>query len=108
MSGANASPTGRSHQEMSGANASPTGRSHQEMSGANASPTGRSHQEMSGANASPTRRASAIARSLKKGRSRQDIRLVALVLSLALAFTSAIAQRPTDPALLIPQNAPEL
>jgi isoquinoline 1-oxidoreductase beta subunit len=34
MSGANASPTGRSHQEMSGANASPTGRSHQEMSGA--------------------------------------------------------------------------
>src|SRR5262249_48016997 len=31
MSGANASPTGRSHQLMSGANASPTGRSHQEM-----------------------------------------------------------------------------
>src|SRR5438552_11735083 len=30
MSGANASPAGRSHQEMSGANASPTGRSHQE------------------------------------------------------------------------------
>src|SRR5262245_25794836 len=45
MSGANASPTGRSHQDMSGANASPTGRSHQDMSGANASPTGRSHQE---------------------------------------------------------------
>ena len=56
MSGANASPTGRSHQEMSGANASPTGRSHQEMSGANASPTGRSHQVMNGANASPTGR----------------------------------------------------
>jgi ABC-type transport system involved in multi-copper enzyme maturation permease subunit len=36
MSGANASPGGRSHQEMSGANASPGGRSHQEMSGANA------------------------------------------------------------------------
>src|SRR5215468_4609068 len=53
MSGANASPIGRSHQEMSGANASPIGRSHQEMSGANASPIGRSHQEMSGANASP-------------------------------------------------------
>jgi len=31
MSGANASPTGRSHQDMSGANASPTGRSHQGM-----------------------------------------------------------------------------
>src|SRR5438128_10335754 len=31
MSGANASPTGRSHQIMSGANASPTGRSHQIM-----------------------------------------------------------------------------
>src|SRR5262252_8017903 len=44
MSGANASPIGRSHQEMSGANASPIGRSHQEMSGANASPIGRSHQ----------------------------------------------------------------
>src|SRR5437867_11595493 len=56
MSGANASPTGRSHQAMSGANASPTGRSHQAMSGANASPTGRSHQSMSGANASPTGR----------------------------------------------------
>src|SRR5262245_17159554 len=46
MSGANASPTGRSHQDMSGANASPTGRSHQDMSGANASPTVRSHQGM--------------------------------------------------------------
>jgi spermidine synthase len=56
MSEANASPTGRSHQEMSEANASPTGRSHQEMSEANASPTGRSHQEMSEANASPTGR----------------------------------------------------
>jgi phosphoribosylaminoimidazole carboxylase PurE protein len=33
MSGGNASPIGRSHQEMSGANASPIGRSHQEMSG---------------------------------------------------------------------------
>ena len=32
MSGANASPIGRSHQEMSGANASPIGRSHQGMS----------------------------------------------------------------------------
>src|SRR6266516_959798 len=31
MSGANASPIGRSHQDMSGANASPIGRSHQEM-----------------------------------------------------------------------------
>src|SRR5215510_5011233 len=97
MSGANASPIGRSHQEMSGANASPTRsasaiarslkkwRSHQEMSGANASPTRsasaiarslkkwRSHQEMSGANASPTRSASAIARSLKKWRSHQEM-----------------------------------
>jgi phosphoribosylaminoimidazole carboxylase PurE protein len=34
MSGANASPIGRSHEQMSGANASPIGRSHQEMSGA--------------------------------------------------------------------------
>src|SRR5262249_7170944 len=50
---ANASPSGRSHEEMSGANASPSGRSHEEMSGANASPPGRSHQQMSGANASP-------------------------------------------------------
>jgi len=47
MSGANASPVGRSHQDMSGANASPIGRSHQGMSGANASPAGRSHQQMS-------------------------------------------------------------
>jgi leucyl aminopeptidase len=46
MSGANASPPGRSDQEMSGANASPPGRSDQEMSGANASPPGRSHQKM--------------------------------------------------------------
>jgi hypothetical protein len=45
-SGANASPIGRSHQEMSGANASPIGRSHQEKTGANASPSGRSHQEL--------------------------------------------------------------
>src|SRR5262245_21074052 len=56
------------------------------MSGANASPTQsasaiarslkkrRSHQEMSGANASPTRSASAIARSLKKRRSYQLMR----------------------------------
>src|SRR5439155_4731168 len=42
------------------------------MSGANARPIGRSHQEMSGANASPTRSARAIARSLKKGRSHQE------------------------------------
>jgi hypothetical protein len=47
MSGANASPVGRSHQEKSGANASPVGRSHQEKSGANASPVGRSHQRCS-------------------------------------------------------------
>src|SRR5436190_15958616 len=33
MSGANASPVGRSHQEMSGANASPAGRSHQDTRG---------------------------------------------------------------------------
>ena len=46
MSGANASPPGRSHLEMSGANASPPGRSRLEMSGANASPPGRSRLEM--------------------------------------------------------------
>ena len=53
MSGANASPIGRSHQKMSGANASPIGRSHQKMSGANASPMTasttlavRSHKEL--------------------------------------------------------------
>jgi phosphoribosylaminoimidazole carboxylase PurE protein len=34
MSGANASPIGRSHEQMSGANASPIGRSHEQMSGA--------------------------------------------------------------------------
>jgi len=55
--------------DMSEANASPIGRSHQEKSEANASPIGRSHQEKSEANASPTRSASAIARSLKTGRS---------------------------------------
>src|SRR5262245_41861013 len=63
---------------------------------------------MSRANASPTRSASAIARSLKKARSHQETRPMALVLLIALAFTSAVAQRPSDPALLIPQNAPEL
>jgi len=42
------------------------------MSEANASPTGRSHQEMSEANASPTRSASAIARSIKKARNHQE------------------------------------
>jgi hypothetical protein len=47
MSGANASPIGRSDQEMSGANASPIGRSDQEMSGASASPIGRSDQRTS-------------------------------------------------------------
>src|SRR5262245_38241403 len=36
------------------------------------------------------------------------MRPIALVLLIALTFTSAIAQRPSDPALLIPQNAPEL
>jgi serine/threonine protein kinase len=56
MSGANASPIGRSHQETDGANASPTGRSHQETDGANASPTGRSHQETDGENPGPTGR----------------------------------------------------
>src|SRR5262249_53046136 len=51
---------------------------------------------MSRANANPT------------GRSHQETRPMALVLLIALAFTSAVAQRPSDPALLIPQNAPEL
>jgi type II secretory pathway component PulK len=41
------------------------------MSGANASPIGRSHQGMSGADARPTRSARAIARSLKKRRSQR-------------------------------------
>jgi succinate dehydrogenase / fumarate reductase iron-sulfur subunit len=52
MSGANASPIGRSNQLMSGANASPIGRSNQLMTGANASPEGHSNQLMTGANAS--------------------------------------------------------
>src|SRR5881296_1778366 len=76
MSGANASPTGRSHQDMSGANASPTGCSHQDMSGANASPTGCSHQDMSGANASPTGRSHqdmSGANASPTGRSHQDM-----------------------------------
>jgi hypothetical protein len=55
---------------MSGANASPLGRSHLEMSGANASPLGRSHLEMSGANASPTQSASATGRSLREAQVR--------------------------------------
>jgi DNA-binding beta-propeller fold protein YncE len=63
---------------------------------------------MSGPNSSPTRSASAIAGSLKKGRSHQEMRPITLVLLIALTFTSAVAQRPSDPALLIPQNAPEL
>jgi ABC-2 type transport system ATP-binding protein len=40
---------------MSGANASPEGRSHQEMSGANASPEGRSHQNLTARAVSPDR-----------------------------------------------------
>src|SRR4029453_1661721 len=56
----------------------------------------------------PTRSASAIARSLKKGRSHQVMRPITLVLLIALTFTSAVAQRPSDPALLVPQNATEL
>src|SRR5215475_9896547 len=63
---------------------------------------------MSGANASPTRSASAIARSLKKGRSHRKMIPIAQAFLIVLALTSAIAQRPSDPALLIPQNAPEL
>src|SRR5262245_31571182 len=63
---------------------------------------------MSGANASPTRSTSETARSLKKGRRHQKMRPIAPALLIALALTAAIAQRPTDPALLIPQNAPEL
>jgi hypothetical protein len=66
MSGANASPLGRSHQEMSGANASPLGRSHQEMSGAREA---QGRQAAAVNNASPPRSASARARSLKEGRS---------------------------------------
>src|SRR5262252_7767539 len=36
------------------------------------------------------------------------MRLIALVLLIALTCTFAVAQRPSDPALLVPQNAPEL
>ncbi|MBI4471808.1 MAG: fatty acid desaturase, partial [Acidobacteria bacterium] len=67
MSGANASPVGRSHQEMSGANASPVGRSHQEMSGANASPVGRSHREMTHAATISLNRAVAVNRITTAG-----------------------------------------
>src|SRR5437870_3900060 len=55
---------------MSGANASPIGRSHQEVSGAREA---QARQGADGNNASPTRSASAIARSLKKGRSHQEM-----------------------------------
>src|SRR5437016_3734922 len=55
---------------MSGANASPIGRSHQEVSGAREA---QARQGAAGNNASPTRSASAIARSLKKGRSHQEM-----------------------------------
>src|SRR5262249_12132964 len=36
------------------------------------------------------------------------MRSIGLVLLIALTCTSAVAQRPSDPALLVPQNAPEL
>ena len=74
------------------------------MSGANASPIGRSLQEMRGANASAiarslkTRSASATARSLKKFRSHLAItrRALLVVLIAAAAATSTRAQVSYD------------
>src|SRR5262245_6277210 len=36
------------------------------------------------------------------------MRMTAIVFGVLLISTAALAQRPSDPALLIPQNAPEL
>src|ERR1051326_2363384 len=76
------------------------------MSGANASPIGRSHQEMSGANASPTRSASARvaqarqgaalreARSLKIGRSHQETMKLWNRTQLLIGIIALIAAAP--------------
>jgi NADH:ubiquinone oxidoreductase subunit C len=80
---------------MSGANASPIGRSDQKMSGANASPIGRSDQKMTAANASPTRSASAIARSLKKRRSHQKMNTTSLIESVTNHFPNAVSASHT-------------
>ena len=71
------------------------------MSGANASPVGRSNQIMSGANVSPTRSASAIARSLKRGRSNQIMTafiFIIVVLALSpMGFSQAQPPQPPKP-----------
>src|SRR5262245_77125 len=54
------------------------------MSEANASPKGRSHQEMTEANASPTRSASAIARSPRKGPSHKRWIAMAITIGLLM------------------------
>src|ERR1700756_2407983 len=36
------------------------------------------------------------------------MKIIAVVFGILLTFTIVLAQRPSDPALLIPQNAPEL
>src|SRR5262249_21466870 len=36
------------------------------------------------------------------------MKIPAVVLAILMSFTIVFAQRPSDPALLIPQNAPEL
>ena len=36
------------------------------------------------------------------------MKIPAVVLGILMTFTIVLAQRPSDPALLIPQNAPEL
>jgi hypothetical protein len=80
------------------------------MSGANASPIGRSHQEMSGANASPTRSASAIARSLKKWRSHQKMtrRFFAVLIPIALAMPLAAQTKTAWTPPKTPWGDPDL
>jgi hypothetical protein len=88
------------NKDMSGANASPIGRSNKDMSGANASPIGRSNKDMSGANASPTRSASAIARSLNRWRSNKEITVFILIFVLwwsPMAFSQAQPPAPKPP-----------
>src|SRR5712691_4506778 len=58
---------------------------------------------MSGANASPTRSASAIARSLNRGRSHQGMTITKYLLAAVLILVplGAFAQKGLDPSLLL-------
>src|SRR5436309_4172268 len=81
------------------------------MSGANASPIGRSHQKMSGASASPTRSASALARSPKKRRRNQVMRRILLPIAvasiLATGSLQALQAQEQTPAKWTPARTPD-